>query len=74
MKLLRLAPGKHQDQLHAVSPRELSAIGAAVDLLRADVLQVGMNFGIDFAGGTQVELRAKAGVADLASCAPRPKR
>ena len=28
---------------------------------------VGMNFGIDFAGGSQVELRAKAGVADLAS-------
>ena len=27
---------------------------------------VGMNFGIDFAGGTQVELRAKSGVADLA--------
>ena len=25
-----------------------------------------MNFGIDFAGGTQVELRAKSGVADLA--------
>jgi preprotein translocase subunit SecF len=27
---------------------------------------VGMNFGIDFAGGTQVELRAKSGAADLA--------
>jgi len=30
-------------------------------------LAVGMNFGIDFAGGTQVELRAKSGAADLAS-------
>jgi preprotein translocase subunit SecF len=28
---------------------------------------VGMNFGIDFAGGTQMELRAKSGVADLAA-------
>ena len=29
-------------------------------------LGVGMNFGIDFAGGTQVELRAHSGKADLA--------
>lgn len=41
----------------------LSAVLSIVSVLM--FLFVGMNFGIDFAGGTQVELRAKAGEAHI---------
>ena len=67
MKLLRLAPEKTKFgfmRLRRVS-YPLSAILSIVAV--TVFFTVGMNFGIDFRGGTQVELRAKQGVADLAT-------
>ncbi len=66
MKLLRLAPENTKFgfmRLRRVS-YPLSACLSIVAVVM--FFTVGMNFGIDFAGGTQVELRAKSGVADLA--------
>jgi len=67
MKLLRLAP--EGTKISFMRFRRLSYPFSAVMSLFAVAMffLVGMNFGIDFAGGSQVELRAKAGVADLAS-------
>jgi len=65
MKLLRLAPESTKIsfmRFRRVS-YPLSAVASIVSVLL--FLFVGLNYGIDFAGGTQVELRAKAGVADL---------
>ena len=67
MKLLRLAPEKTKFgfmRLRRVS-YPLSAILSIIAL--TVFFTVGMNFGIDFAGGTQVELRAKSGAADLSA-------
>jgi len=66
MKLLRLAP--ENTKLGFMRLRRVSYPLSAVLSIVAVILffTVGMNFGIDFAGGTQVELRAKTGVADLA--------
>ena len=66
MKLLRLAPENTKFgfmRFRRVS-YPLSAILSIIAVLM--FFGVGMNFGIDFAGGTQVELRAKSGAADLA--------
>jgi preprotein translocase subunit SecF len=66
MKLLRLAPENTKFgfmRLRRVS-YPLSAFLSIVAVVM--FFSVGMNFGIDFAGGTQVELRAKSGAADLA--------
>ena len=66
MKLLRLAPEKTRFgfmRLRRVS-YPLSAVLSIIAV--AMFFVVGMNFGIDFRGGTQVELRAKSGAADLA--------
>jgi preprotein translocase subunit SecF len=66
MKLLRLAPENTKFgfmRLRRVS-YPLSAFLSIVSVVM--FFAVGMNFGIDFDGGTQVELRAKSGVADLA--------
>jgi preprotein translocase subunit SecF len=66
MKLLRLAPENTKFgfmRLRRVS-YPLSACLSIIAVLM--FFFVGMNFGIDFAGGTQVELRAKSGAADLA--------
>ena len=66
MKLLRLAPENTKFgfmRLRRMS-YPLSAILSIVSVVM--FFAVGMNFGIDFDGGTQVELRAKSGVADLA--------
>jgi len=67
MKLLRLAP--ENTKISFMRFRRISYPLSAVLSIFAVVLflAVGMNFGIDFAGGTQVELRAKSGAADLAS-------
>lgn len=67
MKLLRLAP--ENTKISFMRFRRVSYPLSAVLSIIAVVLffAVGMNFGIDFAGGTQVELRSKAGAADLAS-------
>ena len=67
MKLLRLAPGN--TKISFMRFRRVSYPLSAVLSIIAVVLffGVGMNFGIDFAGGTQVELRALSGKADLAS-------
>jgi len=67
MKLLRLAP--ENTKISFMRFRRISYPLSAVLSIFAVVLflGVGMNFGIDFAGGTQVELRAKSGAADLAS-------
>ena len=67
MKLLRLAP--ENTNFGFMRLRRVSYPLSALLSIVAVVLffTVGMNFGIDFAGGTQVELRAKSGVADLAS-------
>jgi preprotein translocase subunit SecF len=67
MKLLRLAP--ENTKFGFMRLRRVSyPLSAFLSIVAVTVFfSVGMNFGIDFAGGTQVELRAKAGVADLAS-------
>jgi preprotein translocase subunit SecF len=67
MKLLRLAPENTKFgfmRFRRVS-YPLSAFLSIVSVLL--FIFVGMNFGIDFSGGTQVEVRAKSGVADLAA-------
>ncbi len=67
MKLLRLAP--ENTKISFMRFRRMSYPLSAMLSIFAVVMffTVGMNFGIDFAGGTQVELRAKSGVADLAA-------
>ena len=67
MKLLRLAP--ENTKISFMRFRRISYPLSAVLSIFSVVLflTVGMNYGIDFAGGTQVELRAKSGAADLAS-------
>ncbi len=67
MKLLRLAP--ENTKFGFMRFRRVSYPFSATMSIISVVLFffVGMNFGIDFEGGTQVELRAKAGVADIAS-------
>ena len=66
MKLLRLAPEK--TKFGFMRLRRMSyPLSAVLSIIAVTVFfAVGMNFGIDFRGGTQVELRAKNGVADLA--------
>jgi preprotein translocase subunit SecF len=67
MKLLRLAPENTKFdfmRLRRVS-YPLSAMLSIIAVLL--FFFVGMNFGIDFSGGTQVELRAKSGPADIAA-------
>src|SRR5471030_369066 len=67
MKLLRLTPENTTFdfmRLRRVS-YTLSAFLSIVAVLL--FFFVGMNFGIDFSGGTQVELRAKSGNADIAA-------
>ena len=65
MKLLRLAPSN--TKISFMRFRRVSYPLSAILSLFAVAMffLVGMNFGIDFAGGTQVELRAKSGVADI---------
>ena len=67
MKLLRLAPSN--TKIGFMRGRRVSyPLSACLSLIAvAMFFLVGMNFGIDFAGGTQVEMRAKSGAADLAS-------
>ena len=67
MKLLRLAP--ENTKFGFMRFRRVSyPLSAALSIFSVLMFfAVGMNFGIDFAGGTQVELRAKAGAADIAS-------
>ncbi len=66
MKLLRLAPENTKFgfmRFRRVS-YPFSAFMSIVSVLM--FIFVGVNFGIDFAGGTLLELRAKSGTADLA--------
>ena len=66
MKLLRLAPENTKFgfmRFRRVS-YPLSATLSIISVLL--FVFVGMNFGIDFAGGTQVDLRAKSGEAHIA--------
>src|SRR5271156_5636970 len=67
MKLLRLAP--ENTKFGFMRLRRVSyPLSAALSIIAVVLFfSVGMNFGIDFAGGTQVELRAKSGEADLAA-------
>ncbi len=67
MKLLRLAP--ENTKISFMRFRRISYPLSAFLSIVSVVLffTVGMNFGIDFAGGTQVELRAKTGAADIAA-------
>jgi preprotein translocase subunit SecF len=66
MKLLRLAP--ENTKISFMRFRRVSYPLSALLSIFAVLMffGVGMNFGIDFAGGTQVELRALHGDADLA--------
>jgi preprotein translocase subunit SecF len=66
MKLLRLAP--ENTKISFMRFRRVSyPLSAALSIFAVLMFfGVGMNFGIDFAGGTQVELRALHGDADLA--------
>ena len=65
MKLLRLAP--ENTKFGFMRFRRVSYPFSAVLSIVSVVmfLLVGMNFGIDFAGGTLMEVRAKSGTADL---------
>ncbi len=67
MKLLRLAP--EQTNFGFMRFRRVSyPFSALMSLVAvATFLLIGMNFGIDFAGGTLMELRAKSGTADIAA-------
>ena len=62
MKLLRLAP--ENTKFGFMRLRRVSyPLSAFLSIVAVTMFfTVGMNFGIDFAGGTQVELRAKSGV------------
>ncbi len=67
MKLLRLAP--ENTKFGFMRFRRFSYPFSAVMSIFSVVmfLVVGMNFGIDFEGGTMLELRAKTGQADIAA-------
>ncbi len=65
MKLLRLAPEDTKFgfmRFRRVS-YPFSAIMSIVSVIM--FLAIGMNFGIDFSGGTLIELRAKSGTSDM---------
>ncbi len=66
MKLLRLAP--ENTKFGFMRFRRVSyPLSAALSIISVLMfLFVGMNFGIDFAGGTQVDIRAKNGEAHIA--------
>jgi preprotein translocase subunit SecF len=66
MKLLRLAP--ENTKFGFMRFRRISYPFSAVMSILSVVLflTVGMNFGIDFSGGTVIEVRANSGIADLA--------
>jgi preprotein translocase subunit SecF len=66
MKLLRLAP--ENTKFGFMRFRRISyPLSAALSIVSVILfLFVGMNFGIDFAGGTQVDIRAKNGEAHIA--------
>ncbi|MBV1703885.1 MAG: protein translocase subunit SecF, partial [Hyphomicrobiales bacterium] len=66
MKLLRLAP--EDTKFGFMRFRRVSyPLSAVLSIVAVALfLSLGMNFGIDFAGGTMVQLRAKAGAADIA--------
>ncbi|MDE2362890.1 MAG: protein translocase subunit SecF [Hyphomicrobiales bacterium] len=65
MKLLRLTP--ENTKFPFMRFRRVSYPFSAVLSILAVLLFIfrGMNFGIDFAGGTMMELRARSGVADV---------
>ncbi len=67
MKLLRLAP--ENTKFGFMRFRRVSYPFSALMSIVSVVLflSVGMNFGIDFSGGTLIEVRAKSGVADIAA-------
>jgi preprotein translocase subunit SecF len=67
MKLLRLAP--ENTKISFMRFRRISyPLSAVLSIIAVTLFfVVGMNFGIDFAGGTQVELRAHSGKADIAA-------
>jgi preprotein translocase subunit SecF len=67
MKLLRLAP--ENTKFPFMRFRRVSYPFSAVMSIFSVILflTLGMNFGIDFSGGTLIEVRAKSGVADIAS-------
>ncbi len=66
MKLLRLTP--ENTKFPFMRFRRVSYPFSAFLSICSVVLFIvwGMNFGIDFAGGTLMELRAKSGTADIA--------
>jgi preprotein translocase subunit SecF len=66
MKLLRLAP--ENTKFGFMRFRRISyPLSAALSIVSVILfLFVGMNYGIDFAGGTQVDIRAKNGEAHIA--------
>jgi preprotein translocase subunit SecF len=67
MKLLRFAP--ENTKFPFMRFRRVSYPFSAIMSIASVVLflTLGMNFGIDFAGGTLMELRAKSGHADIAA-------
>ena len=67
MKLLRLAP--ENTKFGFMRFRRISYPFSAIMSIVSVVLflTVGMNYGIDFAGGTLIEVRANSGTADLAA-------
>ncbi len=59
---LRIVPDDTQLRFHALPAHQLSDLGAAVDpRARRCIFTIGLNFGIDFKGGTLIEVQAKSG-------------
>ena len=73
MKLLRIVPDDTKFDFMRFRRFELPVLGLPVGRRGAAASSsCGMNFGIDFTGGTLIEMQAKSGQADIGGRARRP--
>ena len=64
-------PAGHSDPVHGHSPLDLRTVDLAVDRLGRSFRQLDMNYGVDFKGGSIIELKARDGSADPADIRAR---